>query len=108
MRKATSFSAPPIVRPRPEIVVQEILTCRWIKAGRNLIITGPSGIGKSWLACALADHACKQGHTALNHRVSRVAQELTIARADGSFIRFLERIAKMELLILDDWVTCDN
>lgn len=83
-------------------VVQDILTCRWIKAGRNLIITGPSGIGKSWLACAFADHACKQGHTALNHRVSRVAQELTVARSDGSFIRYLERIAKVDLLILDD------
>jgi DNA replication protein DnaC len=84
-------------------VVQDILSCRWIKAGRNLIITVPSGIGKSWLACAFADHACKQGHTALNHRVSRVAQELTVARADGSFIRYLERIAKVDLLILDDW-----
>ena len=84
-------------------VVQDILSCRWIKAGRNLIITGPSGIGKSWLACAFADHACKQGHTALNHRVSRLAQELTVARADGSFISYLERIAKVDLLILDDW-----
>lgn len=84
-------------------VVQDVLTCRWIKAGRNLIITGPSGIGKSWLACAFADHACKQGHTALNHRVSRISQELAMARADGSFIRYLERLAKVELLILDDW-----
>lgn len=63
-------------------VVQDLLTCRWIKAGRNVIITGPSGIGKSWLACALADQACRQGHTALNHRVSRIAQELSIARAE--------------------------
>ena len=84
-------------------VIQDLLTCRWIKAGRNVIITGPSGIGKSWLACALADQACRQGHTALNHRVSRVAQELSIARADGSFIRYLERMAKVDLLILEDW-----
>lgn len=84
-------------------VVQEILACRWVKAGRNVIITGPAGIGKSWLACAFADQACRQGHTALNQRVSRLAQELAVARADGSYIRYLERLAKVDLLILDDW-----
>lgn len=84
-------------------LVHDLITCRWIKAGRNVIITGPAGIGKSWLACAFADQACRQGHTALNQRVSRLAQELLVARADGSYIKLLERLARVDLLILDDW-----
>lgn len=88
-------------------VVQELITCRWVKAGRNLIITGPSGVGKSWLACAFGNQACREGLTCYNQRVSRLVQELTIARADGSFIKLLDKLAKLDLLILDDWGLAD-
>lgn len=84
-------------------VFAELATCRWVKAGRNLVITGPAGVGKSWLACALGNQACREGMTALNHRTSRLVDELSIARADGSFLKMLDRLAKVDLLILDDW-----
>jgi DNA replication protein DnaC len=88
-------------------VVQDLITCRWIRAGRNVVITGPAGVGKSWLACALGNQACREGLTTLNQRVSRLAEELSIARADGSFIKHLEKLAKVDLLILDDWALSD-
>lgn len=88
-------------------VVQDLVTCRWIRAGRNVVITGPAGVGKSWLACALGNQACREGLTTLNQRVSRLAEELSIARADGSFIKHLEKLAKVDLLILDDWALSD-
>jgi DNA replication protein DnaC len=84
-------------------VFQELATCRWVKAGRNVVITGPAGVGKSWLACALGHQACRNGLTALNQRTSRLVEELSIARADGSFLKLLGRLAKVDLLILDDW-----
>ena len=88
-------------------VVQDLITCRWIRAGRNVVITGPAGVGKSWLACALGNQACREGLTTRNQRVSRLAEELSIARADGSFIKHLEKLAKVDLLILDDWALSD-
>ena len=88
-------------------VVQDLITCRWIRAGRNVVITGPAGVGKSWLACALGNQACREGLTTINQRVSRLAEELSIARADGSFIKHLEKLAKVDLLILDDWALSD-
>jgi DNA replication protein DnaC len=84
-------------------VVYDLITCRWIRAGRNLILTGPTGIGKSWLACALGEKACREGFTVQYARVPRLIHELCIARADGSFLKTLTRLAKIDLLILDDW-----
>jgi DNA replication protein DnaC len=84
-------------------VMEDLLTCSWIQAHRNVIITGATGLGKSWLACALADRACRSGMTARYQRVPRLVHELALARADGSYLKALDRLARVDLLVLDDW-----
>lgn len=84
-------------------MIQRLATCQWIERHENVTITGPTGLGKSWIACALANHACRQGHTSLYRRVPRLLHEMQIARADGTYVKELARIARIDLLILDDW-----
>ena len=75
----------------------------WIRQGQSLLLTGATGVGKTWLACAFAQHACRQGFSALYLRVPRLAEMLRIAHADGSFGRSLSQLARIDVLILDDW-----
>jgi DNA replication protein DnaC len=84
-------------------VVRQLMTCRWVQEHQAIVITGATGTGKSYLACALAQQACRKGHRALYRRASRLYEELTLARADGTWPRLLERLAKVEVLVLDDW-----
>lgn len=76
---------------------------RWVREHLNVLVCGPTGIGKSWLACALAHGACRNGYSALYRRVSRLLSALTIARADGRYPKLLESLAKTDVLVLDDW-----
>lgn len=80
-----------------------LASCDWIRAGHNLLVTGPTGTGKSWIACALGQAACRQGLPVRYFRVSRLMGDLGLARADGSYGRFLQQLARTQLLILDDW-----
>ena len=75
----------------------------FMRSAGNIIITGATGKGKTYLACAIADRACRRGHTALYKRVGRLIFELAIARADGSYLKAIDRLARVDLLILDDW-----
>lgn len=75
----------------------------WIEAKQNLIITGPSGAGKSWIAQALGHHACRQGYSVLFCRTSKFYSRLKALRGDGSYIGALKRIARVQVLILDDF-----
>jgi DNA replication protein DnaC len=84
-------------------VIRQLMTCRWVQEHQAIVITGATGTGKSYLACALAQQACRKGHRALYRRASRLYEELTLARADGTWPRLLERLAKVEVLVLDDW-----
>ena len=84
-------------------VMQRLTTCQWVKSHDAVLITGATGLGKTWLACALAHQACREGYTALYVRVPRLLHSLTLTRADGSYVRELARMARTDLLILDDW-----
>ena len=75
----------------------------WVSAGHSVLITGPTGAGKSWLGCALAQYACRRGSSALYQRVPRLAEELRIRHASGTFGKWLLQLAKTDVLVLDDW-----
>ena len=80
-----------------------LVTCDFIRARHNLHLTGPTGTGKSWLACALGQQACRQGLSVRYERVPRLLENLRLARGDGSLGKKLQYLAKIELLILDDF-----
>jgi DNA replication protein DnaC len=81
----------------------ELQSSRWVQAHQNVILTGPTGIGKSWLACALGQKACRDGFSVRYRRTSRLFDEIYQSRADGSYPKFLAKIGKCQLLILDDF-----
>jgi len=78
-------------------------TCRWIKEHQNIIITGATGVGKSYLACALAHRVCLEGYTARYYRVSRLFRELHAAQGDGTYLKLMKKISKFQVLVIDDW-----
>lgn len=84
-------------------VMLTLSNCQWIRNHQNVIIIGPTGIGKSYLAEALAQKACREGFTALYYRSSRIFRDLAIARGDGNYSKLLTRLAKTDLLVVDDW-----
>lgn len=84
-------------------MMASLLTCQWIERGLNMILTGPTGCGKTWLACAFGNQACRIGKTVLFHRLPLLLEDLQIGHADGSFHRRLALLAKADLLVLDDF-----
>ena len=85
-------------------VVLSLGTGAWIRDHHNLVITGPTGIGKSWLASAFVQSACRHGFTATYVRAPRLLHELAVSRGDGTYARVLVRLAKLDLLAIDDWL----
>ena len=81
----------------------DLASSRWAALHQNVILTGKTGVGKSYLACALAHKACRDGFTVTYRRVSRLYDELAQARADGTYLTVLRRLAKVQLLVLDDF-----
>ena len=77
--------------------------CDWLRKAQNLLLTGPCGSGKTYIACALGHSACMNGFSARYYRISRLMLELTQSKADGTYSKVLKNLAQTDLLILDDW-----
>lgn len=84
-------------------VVLSLASCQWVRSRRNCLITGPTGVGKTYLACALAQKACREGFSARYVRVGRLLGELAAARLEGVYMARLRAIASVDLLVMDDW-----
>jgi DNA replication protein DnaC len=84
-------------------IVRSLASGQWITLHQNVIIIGPTGSGKTYLACALAHQACRQGFTARYLRIPKLLHDLQLAKADGSYAKLLAKLAKLNLLLLDDW-----
>ena len=96
----TDFRAP---RGLDRPLFHKLAGCDWIRRSQHLVISGPTGTGKSWLACALAQYACRRGHSAFYQRVPRLGEELRIRHGNGTFGKWLLQLAKTDVLLLDDW-----
>jgi DNA replication protein DnaC len=94
---------PGAARGLPATTTRQLATGAWLGERLNVLVSGATGVGKSYLACALGQMACRQSHTVLYRRMPRLFEELRLARAEGSFARKLAKMAKMDLLILDDF-----
>jgi len=90
-------------RKLDKTLFMDLAGCRWIKEHNNVLLIGPTGVGKTYLACALAQKACREGYSALYFRLPRLLHELSIAKADGRFDKLLAGIGRTDLLVLDDW-----
>lgn len=91
-------------RGRDKATIRQLSTCQWVRQKQNVIITGQTGTGKSYLAAALAEAACRRGYRALRVRVPRLLADLAVAHADGTFPAALQRLAKLDVLVLDDFL----
>jgi DNA replication protein DnaC len=86
-----------------QALFMQLARCAWIKEHQNVIIIGPTGVGKTYLACALAHKACREGYSAIYFRLPRLLQELSLSRGDGRYTSLLKSIARADLIVLDDW-----
>lgn len=84
-------------------LVMRLAGCEWVKDHNNLIITGPTGVGKTYLACAFAQKACREGYSTLYLRITKLFEDLALAKGDGRYLKLLASFAKADLLVLDDY-----
>lgn len=83
--------------------IMQIAGCEWVKNHQDMVLTGPTGVGKSYIASALVHKACQVGFTASFMRFPRLLQDIAIAKADGSYSKTMQKISKVDVLVLDDW-----
>lgn len=84
-------------------LIMRLAECSWLKRKQNIIITGPTGAGKSYLACAFAQKACRNGYTAIYQRMPRLFEDINLAKGDGRYVKLIASLAKVDLLVLDDF-----
>jgi DNA replication protein DnaC len=90
-------------RELDKALVRQLGSCRWVMEHQNIVVTGKTGTGKTYIACALAQQACRKGFRAIYRRAPRLYQELTLAKADGTYARLLSRFARTDVLVIDDF-----
>ncbi len=93
----------PAHRELDRVQIRQLATCRWVVEHQNVLVTGATGTGKTYVACALAQQACRKGHRAIYRRAARLFSELVLARADGTYARLLAKIARADVLVIDDF-----
>jgi len=84
-------------------LIAQLSSCHWVQEHHNILLTGPTGCGKTFLACALAHKACQEGYTVRYLRLPRLFHDLQIAKGDGRYLKLLAALAKIDLIVLDDW-----
>jgi DNA replication protein DnaC len=92
--------------PRRELdkaLIRQLASCEWVRQHQVVVITGATGVGKTYVGCALAQQACRKGYRVMYRRASRLLDELRLARADGSYARLLGRLARADVLVIDDF-----
>lgn len=83
--------------------VRSLAACQWVKGHQNIIITGPTGVGKTYLSCAFANKVCRVGYTAIYARLPRLLNDIAISKADGSYMKLLGKLVRADVLVVDDW-----
>lgn len=84
-------------------LIVALSNCDWLKLHRNVLITGPTGAGKTYLSCAIAQKACRMGHTVVYERATKLFHDLALAKADGRYYKILSTLAKKDLIVIDDF-----
>ena len=90
-------------RELEKATIRQLASCRWVEEHQTIAISGATGTGKTYVACALAQQACRKGYRAIYRRATRLNDELTLARADGTYSLVLSRFARTDVLVVDDW-----